>query len=241
MLRWRPSKGRCSKGFTGEMKSLRNIDALLSELCRGAAHFSVAPVNASSREALLREARERLTTEELGTLENIRSRKRGAEFLAGRIAAKRVLGSSPFDVPGNPSVRRTETGAPDIAGHPDIRISISHSGPYAVAVAAESGVGVDLERDEARPDCLIEHFYSDAEKRALSKLSGLARTRLANQLWCRKEAASKVVGLGGALPFSEIDCSQDETTIRGRRIALRSDVQGGYVAAIAYEIGGANG
>lgn len=223
------------------MTSKLPIDALLSKLCRGTAHFSVAPIKASTREELLREAKARLTSDEYDTLETIRSEKRGAEFLAGRIAAKRVLKSSPFDVRGNPSVRRSPNGAPDIEGYPQIRVSISHTGSYAVAVVADSRVGIDLERDEVRPNCLFDYFYSEAEKQAIFKLTGSAKTRFANQLWCRKEAASKVVGLGGQLPFSKIDCLRDLTTIGGRWIVLKSDVQSGYVAAIAYEIGGFHG
>lgn len=186
------------------MKLKLPIDALLSKLCQGTAHFSVAPIKASTREELLKEAKARLTSEEYDTLETIRSEKRGAEFLAGRIAAKRVLKSSPFGVQGNPSVRRSPTGAPAIEGHPQIRVSISHTGLYAVAVAAVSRVGIDLEQDEARPNCLFDYFYSEAEKQVILKLTGSARTRFANQLWCRKEAASKVVGLGGQLPFLKL-------------------------------------
>jgi phosphopantetheinyl transferase len=114
-------------------------------------------------------------------------------------------------------------------------LSISHSGAFAVAVAAPFLVGVDLETDDVRPEALAKYFLSDYERLSVANLETAEKNTAVNRLWTRKEAACKVGGWGGTLAFSQLDCSGPMTTVQGRRLGLATDSLAGYVASLAYE------
>jgi phosphopantetheinyl transferase len=49
------------------------------------------------------------------------------------------------------SVLNDGAGAPFIAEHPELTLSLSHSHDYAVAVIAHDAIGIDIEKIEPRP------------------------------------------------------------------------------------------
>lgn len=99
-------------------------------------------------------------------------------WLRGRAALKRVLTAS-----GEPS----DTS---LLAFPHPRLSLSHCGRYAVALAAlgsGSGLGVDLELRRELPDEAARFFLSRGEREQLLHTPGSALVRL----WTVKEAVFK--------------------------------------------------
>lgn len=180
-----------------------------------------------------------LVGEERRLCARYRTPGRRAQFLAGRIAARRALALALGRSPSTPpEIGRDPAGAPLVNDHPELRVSISHSHGLAVAVAAPFAVGVDLELDEPRPEALARHFFGAAERAALAAAPAAERQALVTELWTRKEAAAKVGRWGGRLPFAALDCTGEALTVSGRRIGLRSARAGGYALCVAREIGG---
>ena len=210
------------------------IDALVASLCKPLGFsYCVQPIepeeNAHS-DFVLGEKEHR-------TLTSIRSSKRRREFIAGRRAAKAALCTAPFFLGEEPiQIGRKASGAP-ASPCPGIYLSISHSGPYATAVAAPCPVGIDMELNEPRPHSLVHYFFSSKEQSFLHRAEARSRkcVSLLNQLWTRKEAAAKVGEWGGRLNFREMDCVGRTVRVEGRRISLASRASDGFVASVAYD------
>ena len=200
--------------------------------------WAVCPVTEPSQtDAINAGAKCQLGRGEQSIFDSIQSPKRRAEFLAGRLAAKTVLSRPPFSLDQTEiDIVRTPSGAPILLSDDAISISISHSHGCAVAVASsETTVGVDLERNEVRPDALVRYFFSDTEKTLLEALPASQRQAAVSRLWTRKEAAVKVAGLGGRVPFRSLDCSAEQVTIGDHLVHLISDSRRDFTLTIAWE------
>jgi phosphopantetheinyl transferase len=158
---------------------------------------------------------------------------RRAQFLAGRLAARRALARLlDGTTSGQPEILPDAMGAPVVVGYPSVRVSITHSNDIALAVAAHVPVGIDLEADEPRPAGFSRLFFSPAEQCRLCT-SGKARQTLLNTLWTRKEAVSKVGHWGGTLPFASLDCLDSSMLVEDSPIEVRSGCAAGYVLSVA--------
>jgi 4'-phosphopantetheinyl transferase len=152
---------------------------------------------------------------ELESLNHISNRKRKISRIAGRLAARVALRK--FD-PENFSesednaveILNNETGKPCLTKYSDICISISHSGTCAIAVVSKMRVGLDIERIENRPESFVNTYFLPSEQQWIRK-SGENSICRTNYLWTRKEAVSKLIGVGGAVPFRSIPVLDDES------------------------------
>lgn len=76
-----------------------------------------------------------LTSEELKEFNLIKLDKRKKEYLAGRFAVKESIFKATQDINYlYYSCLNKENGQPYILNHPEIQVSISHDGEYAIAV-----------------------------------------------------------------------------------------------------------
>jgi phosphopantetheinyl transferase len=221
------------------MTSTTFVEQWLGRLCAPAgARVCVQPIAFREDHARRVEvARVVLAPPELEHFQCLRSSKRASEYLAGRIAAKRLLRNAPYGLGRSECVISTSVeGAPRLEGRTGIHVSISHSGDFAVAVAAEHRIGIDLEENVERPAALLRYFYGPRERAILDVLDGSERTALINELWCRKEAASKVGRWGGTLSFAQIDGLDARATVADSALGFRSGVIDPFAAALAWEI-----
>jgi phosphopantetheinyl transferase len=151
---------------------------------------------------------------------SIRSTRRASEWLGGRVAVKdavrRCPGVSPERYPADVAVVADHLGAPAVASG-DVAVSISHRGPWAVAVAAagERGVGVDVELLSKQPRDLgpAGHSPGEAEASGLGPVSD----EVALRLWCSKEAAAKALGHGlpsGPSSLAVVGAEPDASRVR---------------------------
>jgi phosphopantetheinyl transferase len=164
----------------------------------------------------------------------LREPRRRAQFIAGRVAARRALGvflgkTTAAGVP----IGKDASGAPQVDGHGSLCVSIAHSEDVAVAVAAPFPLGVDIEWDAPRLDSFARLFFTRAERRRISLASDRERHTVINTLWTRKEAASKVGHWGGRLTFASLDCSEDTVTALGNLLDVRSTGAANYRISLA--------
>ncbi|MBI2069647.1 MAG: 4'-phosphopantetheinyl transferase superfamily protein [Elusimicrobia bacterium] len=146
-----------------------------------------------------------LTPKENRMLMGFKIRKRQAEWLAGRMAAKRALvealGSlghsvKPQDIEvlpdssGRPlwSLTNADASAVPVAA----ACSLSHSGEWAIACAsiASRRLGIDIEKIEDRHPAWFEEAFHPAER------AGIISIEAAADCWAQKEALLKFLGLG---------------------------------------------
>lgn len=151
---------------------------------------------------------------ELESLNRISNRKRKVSRIAGRLAARIAL--KKFD-PEHFSdsedsaveILNNENGKPYLTTNRDVCISISHSGTCAIAVVSKMRVGVDIEHIECRPESFVNSFFLPSEQKWIkTDENSICRT---NYLWTRKEAVSKLIGVGGTVPFRSIPVLDGES------------------------------
>jgi 4'-phosphopantetheinyl transferase len=124
-------------------------------------------------------------------------------------------------------------GKPFLAAFPELGFSISRAGSHVlVAATAQRRVGVDVEllRNAAAVERVRRFALTDREIDVADRLRPDLRRPAVVRAWAQKEAFSKALGLGLALPFGEIDVSLDPC--EGPRLCgsteERSDCKGSW-------------
>jgi 4'-phosphopantetheinyl transferase len=117
-------------------------------------------------------------------------------FLAARAVLRALLAEHGL-APSTP-LRYGGFGKPCLAGVPEVRFSISHSGRTAcVAVGADGEIGVDIECGAHVDDgAVMRRFFSAREADALASMPSGLRRRAFSEAWTRREAVLKAVGIG---------------------------------------------
>lgn len=134
-------------------------------------------------------------------------------FVAARSQVKAILGAYLGLDAAAVRLSVTTTGKPTLSGAlcaPDLRFSVSHSGPLAVcALGLGREIGVDVEHVRAVPiDArMAVRFLSRREARMLDCLSGEARQDALVAAWTRKEAYAKAIGRGLWARLDRLDVS----------------------------------
>lgn len=103
-------------------------------------------------------------------------------------------------------------GKPHLSGADHIQFSLSHAGPHVlVAVGTEHEMGVDLEIRRHMPDqdTLVEQFFSQGERYQYGLLPPEQREEAFFNMWTRKEALLKGIGLGLMQPLDGFTVSHD--------------------------------
>ncbi len=160
---------------------------------------------------------------EVATLSGYKFPKRRSEYFTGRICAKMAIQgflssnktlSKPLAL-SEIEVTNGENGRPNVHIHTakadvlKIDISISHSGDYGVALAAESKCGIDLQRQEASLLRVQDRYCSEAEFKLLEGFlpDKDTVTRL-TILWAAKEAAKKALSHWQMPGFLDLELSK---------------------------------
>lgn len=138
-----------------------------------------------------------------------------------------------------------EDGKPALAGaspgRPALHFNLSHSGDLAlVAVTVGAAVGVDAERvdriDDA--DALAAQVMTAEELDVHARLPTAERAAWFFDIWTRKEALAKAIGIGLGLPFNAIDAGSGQAHALVPWADTDWDVRplapaGGYAGAVA--------
>ena len=160
-------------------------------------------------------AEEFLTTLELKQYKHFAVEKRAQEWLAGRYAVKQ-LASEFFNLPFKKmQVKNAQSGVPILQaeGGNHLTISISHRGEYATAAISLTGdlIGVDVEKIEPRPEGWADQYFTKEELIADDEA-------YLTELWAKKEAVLKLLGLGLTVPATQIRIKDNEVQFFGKAL-----------------------
>ena len=162
--------------------------------------------------------REWLAADEERTLERLATPKRKRDWLAARLAAKRVAGRR-LAALGRPQpapeirILNAPSREPFVAlgasSEPSalLPISLAHASDYGACALAEPGarLGMDLERIEPRDPSWRDVMADASELGAETLSSSEALTRL----WAAKEAVLKLLGVGLSVDLREVRLRPD--------------------------------
>lgn len=173
-----------------------------------------------------------LSVVERARLESQSSPRRRSEFLAGRLAARRALGTLlGAEAIASVAIARDDDGAPRIEGIAlEVSLSITHATSRALAVAApgRAPLGVDLSehRDAARIRRVARRAFPRENEREIA----LADDRAACIAWSAKEALAKAhrIGMlegGGVERFEVLSIDPLRVTLDGEALAMDFDVE----------------
>ncbi|HET8953228.1 MAG TPA: 4'-phosphopantetheinyl transferase superfamily protein [Solirubrobacteraceae bacterium] len=130
-------------------------------------------------------------------LAGLRVEKRRADWRLGRWTAKRAVAAVCGVSADGLEILAAPDGAPDAwraGARLAVSVSLSHRDGRAIAAVAPAPavVGCDLERVEPRSPAFVREWLPAREQALLARLEGSEHARLANLLWCAREAAAKV-------------------------------------------------
>lgn len=160
-------------------------------------------------------AEEFLTGFEMQQYQHFAVEKRAEEWLAGRYATKK-LATEFFNLPLKKlQVKNTKNGIPVLQaeGGNHLTISISHRGDYAAAAISLTGdlIGVDVEKIESRPQGWAEQYFTKDELIADDDA-------YLTEMWAKKEAVLKLLGLGLTVPTTQIKILNNEVQFFGKAL-----------------------
>ncbi|MER9683836.1 4'-phosphopantetheinyl transferase superfamily protein [Mesorhizobium sp. M0115] len=135
-------------------------------------------------------------------------------FVVGRAALRTLLGQRLNVSPASIKFVYGPHGKPHILdedGRDRIHFSISNTSDFIVVALSSSRVGIDIEQVLARDYSDLYAFaLSGDEARFVGGLSAALRERAFLQLWTRKEALLKAMGVGlsDVLPNMDVSCDE---------------------------------
>ncbi|MGI8750913.1 MAG: 4'-phosphopantetheinyl transferase family protein [Acidimicrobiales bacterium] len=122
--------------------------------------------------------------------------------------------------------------------------NLSHSGLHVLVAVGEGPVGADIEDADRRPvsDGVIRRCCTATEQTWLAGVAAGDRPAAFLDLWTRKEAVAKALGLGLVLPFSSFEVAGPDPIVARHAalplVAHRIEVTGA-MAAVATSPGAA--
>lgn len=140
-----------------------------------------------------------LTPSERARLRGFTLYRRQLEWLGGRLAAKRALQAAFSERDGHAPplhamrIDADERGRPQVPGN-GFHLAISHSRRWAVAVAGDEPVGVDVEHHDALRAQSAGELLRPAEIEVLRRRLFCDPLHARTALWCLKEAWFKALG-----------------------------------------------
>jgi 4'-phosphopantetheinyl transferase len=153
-----------------------------------------------------------------------------AMYVLSHALRRAVLGAHAGAAPSALRFTTGEHGKPALAGAPDLRFNVSHSGDVALlAVARGREVGVDVEQERPLADweVVARRAFSPLEQLAILRLPPPAREAAFYACWSRKEAVIKALGFGLAFPLDvfevEVDPARPPRLLASRDARLAVD------------------
>jgi len=129
-------------------------------------------------------------------------------FVQTRAALRLLLGACLNVDASLVGIEQDAGGKPSTPERPDCQFNVSHSGVYALLAIGhghELGVDIECQRETGDLDLLASNVLSPGEQAVWHALPEVAKLPAFFSLWTKKEALSKALGLGIALPFHTLD------------------------------------
>ncbi len=177
--------------------------------------------------------------EELDTVNRFKVLKKQVEWMAGKAAVKKLVSEMLGQVDGHRlTVSARKSGEPYLDNYPDVCISISHSGRYAVAAVGlkRCRVAVDVEKIESGRMASIGRIaFSDRERERLNGKNDEEHYRC----WTVKEAYLKIIGKGFAEGLKKVEILENDIFHHGVKvddIVIQSSIiDGDYAFTLIYQ------
>ncbi len=156
----------------------------------------------ASREILLREFdgnRDLVWSESEKTrLDQYKTLAQRQRLIAGHGLARRVLVEHLGSELSDWRLNAASGEPPGVADHPDLYLSLTHSGEWYACALSDQPIGVDIEVLKTQRDvpAMAEIICNKAEIHQLSDLNEAKQASHFARLWTLKEAALKQQGLG---------------------------------------------
>jgi len=151
-----------------------------------------------------------LSPEEIQKSRRILFARDRARFIISRGALRSILSGYVNERPGNLVFGYEARGKPFLA-HPlaacRIQFNVSHCVDFAaIAVCTSRSIGIDVETVRALPDRdrILERFFGGEERACVESAGNEARDRIFLQIWTRREAATKALGLDLSAAVSDL-------------------------------------
>jgi|LSQX01.1.fsa_nt_gb phosphopantetheinyl transferase (holo-ACP synthase) len=186
-----------------------------------------------------------LSEAELDYLGKTRLFKNRLQWVSGRYAVKSALFKYKFKTCRSIIDLRTfdilkgANSAPFVSQYPDIGVSITHSFPFCIGIVCDRRIGVDIERINKSHGALIQYFFSHKEKEVLKNKTNDHDYSVQSMIyWTRKEAVSKLLGLGMKMNFRELDTTKEEIILdypESINIKLSSCIKNDFCLSLATE------
>lgn len=185
-----------------------------------------------------------LSEVELTCVERFSFPKKKLQWISGRVAVKTALFKHKVTRGRimDPCCINLLNGidrAPYIQQFPKLSISITHSYPYCIGLVSTTRVGIDLERLFTPRQAMLDQYYHPHELQELQNKMDLTEfCRQATTYWTRKEAFSKLLGLGLKMDFKTIDTVNDILYLDSnpvQSVRLRSFARPDFCLTVAVE------
>jgi phosphopantetheinyl transferase len=141
-----------------------------------------------------------------------RCRSLGASLLLARALADAGL------PPKETKIAVTAYGKPFFPARPELHFSLAHCGQYAACALGFVPCGVDIEAIAPLEHRLGASSLHPQEKKFLARLSPGERPKFFAQLWTRKEALLKLLGLGLGIDPRRLSVLGQDPTDRGEKL-----------------------
>jgi phosphopantetheinyl transferase len=141
--------------------------------------------------------------------ESIRNAHVQSEYLLTRYVERTTLARALGCDPSTLRFARTARNQPYLISHHGWFYSLSNTQGLVVCAVSQAFIGVDVEHTSRAKTLrgLDNTVLTLDERRALAKQDEAQQALTRVVLWCVKEAASKCLGLGLELEFSEVHCT----------------------------------
>ena len=157
-----------------------------------------------------------LSAREKTYYDTLKFEKRRNDHALGRYTLKKLLQESFINAPLNEiEILRSENGFPELYFQSEksaLKVSLSHSNAVGLAVASTDvkSIGADIELIESRSKKWAEHcFY-------FTEFTDGASDEYLTELWCKKEAVLKMLGVGLSVSFYDLRFEKGKINIYGR-------------------------
>lgn len=170
--------------------------------------------------------------------------KKKLQWLAGRLMVKTAL-QKHLSTNGQKlelcaiDVFNNENYAPYIPQYPEVHVSITHSFPYCIGVISGRRIGIDLEKIITPRKAMFDLFFHPNEIRSLPENPNTDHYKHETMtFWTRKEALSKLLGLGMKMGFQRMDTVSDQLVLEdfgNIRVGLETYHCGDFCCSIAVE------
>lgn len=109
-------------------------------------------------------------------------------------------------------------GRPYLPCHPDIFISISHSGDYLVIALSDFSIGVDIQEHRSVSNSIWERFYPADDSALLTSIKDpVQREDLFFMTWAIRESYTKFTGRGLSEDLRSFHIDHDKCTITSEK------------------------